>query len=233
MKLKIHKLLKILVFIQFFIILIISLQNFANAENQVVFKSNSNDKMKIAITFDDGPHPKNTKRILDVLKKYNVKSTFFVVGVNVKNYPSALNQIVENGHEIGNHTYSHSVLKALSSEKIKKEIIDTEDALNEANVLAPKLLRPPCGLYDNKLLEIAKSKDYKIVLWTIDTKDWEHRPADEIVNKVLGSIKSGDIILFHDYISGVNNTPRALEILIPKLQEMGFNIVSVSELLQS
>jgi peptidoglycan/xylan/chitin deacetylase (PgdA/CDA1 family) len=88
-------------------------------------------------------------------------------------------------------------------------------------------------LYDNKLLEIAKSNDYKIVLWTIDTKDWEHRPADEIVNKVLGNIKSGDIILFHDYISGVNNTPRALEILIPRLQEMGFNIVTVSELLQS
>ena len=233
MKLKIHKILKSLVITGFFALSIILLINYAVAENQVVFKSNSNDQMKIAITFDDGPHPKNTKRILDVLDKYNIKSTFFVVGVNVKNYPSALDQIVKNGHEIGNHTYSHSVLKSMSSDRIKKEIIDTEDALNDASVLAPKLLRPPCGLYDNKLLEVAKSKDYKIVLWTIDTKDWEHRSVDEIVNKVLGNIKSGDIILFHDYISGINNTPRALEILIPRLQEMGFNLVTVSELLQS
>ena len=233
MRLKIHKILKTLVIAGLFVVCVILLQFSASAENQVVFKSNLNDQMKIAITFDDGPHPKNSKKILDVLEKYDVKSTFFVVGVNVKNYPSALNEIVEKGHEIGNHTYSHLILKSLSEDKIKKEIIDTEDALNDAKILAPKLLRPPCGLYDNKLLEVAKSEDYKIVLWTIDTKDWEHRSVNEIVNKVLSNIKSGDIILFHDYISGVNNTPEALDILIPKLQEMGFNLVTVSELLQS
>ena len=80
---------------------------------------------------------------------------------------------------------------------------------------------------------VAKNKDYKIVLWTIDTNDWAHNSVENIVNGVLSSVKSGDIILFHDYISGRNNTPEALEIIIPRLQEMGFNIVTVSELLQS
>ena len=233
MKYKNLKVIKTLVFIEVFIISILLLAIFTNAENKLVFKSNSNTQMKIAITFDDGPHPKNSKKILDILDKYNVKSTFFVVGVNVKNYPNTLKEIVNRGHEIGNHTYSHSILKSLSEEQIKKEICDTEDALNKVCNLAPNLLRPPCGMYSATLLSVAKMKDYKIVLWTIDTNDWAHNSVDNIVNGILSSVKSGDIILFHDYISGVNNTPNALDIIIPKLQEMGFNLVTVSELLQS
>ena len=233
MKLKFHKIVKSLVFIGLFGCLTVFLGCYTSAENKVVFKSNTNNQMKIAITFDDGPHPKNTKKILDVLEKYNVKSTFFVVGINVKNYPDAFCKIVNKGHEIGNHTYSHSILKSMSVSDIKKEIEDTEDALNDFYETAPKLIRPPCGLYDNKLLKIAKDKNYKIVLWTIDTKDWAHSSADDMVNAVIKNIKSGDIILFHDYISGVDNTPEALKIIIPKLQEMGYKFVTVSELLQS
>lgn len=233
MKFKRINISKILVFIGIFTVFTLCLISYANAENKLVFKSNSNNQMKIALTFDDGPHPKNTKKILDVLDKYNVKSTFFVVGVNVKNYPKALCEIVERGHEIGNHTYSHSILKSMNEEQIRKEINDTEDALSELCKYTPNLIRPPCGMYNSSLLKVAKSKDYKIVLWTIDTKDWAHNSVDNIVNGILDSVKSGDIILFHDYISGQNNTPKALDIIIPRLQEMGFNLVTVSELLQN
>lgn len=233
MKFSSVKKLKPLVFIAFFVVLLGCFISFTNAENKLVFKSNENNQMKIAITFDDGPHPVNTKKILDVLDKYNVKSTFFVIGVNAKNYPSSLREIVERGHEIGNHTYSHSVLKSMSEDRIKKEITDTEDTLNGICNLTPELLRPPCGLYDGSLINVAKKLDYKIVLWTIDTNDWAHNSVDNIVKEILKSVKSGDIILFHDYITGKNNTPEALEIIIPRLQKMGFNIVTVSELLQS
>ncbi len=233
MKFKNIKSLKTLVFIAVFVAISVYSALFTSAENKLVFKSNENKQMKIAITFDDGPHPVNTKKILDVLDKYNVKSTFFVIGVNAKNYPSSLHEIVDRGHEIGNHTYSHLILKSLSEERIKKELTDTEDTLNDICNLTPNLLRPPCGLYDDKLIEVAKNKDYKIVLWTIDTNDWAHNSVDNIVKGILKSVKSGDIILFHDYISGKNNTPEALDIIIPRLQEMGFNIVTVSELLQS
>ena len=233
MKSIIDKILKSLVFIGIITIFICSFCIFANAENKLVFKSNINDKKKIAITFDDGPHPKNTEKILDVLDKYNVKSTFFIVGVNIKNYPSALTKIIEKGHEIGNHTYTHSILKSMTAEQITKELTDTEDALNGLYDYSLNLIRPPCGLYDNKLLGIAEDKGYKIVLWTIDTKDWAHTSVNDMVRDVIKNVKSGDIILFHDYISGKNNTPEALNIILPKLQEMGFNLVTVSELLQS
>jgi len=232
MRLKKSRLFKPLVFIGLLTFLVVCFIYYTNAENQLVFKSCSNNQMKIAITFDDGPHPVNSKKILDILDKYNVKSTFFVVGVNARNYPSALCEIAERGHEIGNHTYSHSILKSMSENSIEKEMDDTEDALYNICNLIPKLIRPPCGLYNDNLLRVAKKKNYKIVLWTIDTMDWAHNSVDNIVKETLGSVKSGDIILFHDYISGKNNTPQALDIIIPKLQEMGFNLVTVSELLQ-
>ena len=107
MRLKLAKTVKNAVFIGFFAFLIFNFATFANAENELVFKSNSNNEMKIALTFDDGPHPKKTEQILSILDKYEVKATFFVIGVNAVNYPNTLKKIVSSGHEIGNHTYTH------------------------------------------------------------------------------------------------------------------------------
>ena len=221
------------VFICILLILTLFLTFSASAENKFVFRSNANNQNKIAITFDDGPHPKKTREILEILKKFNVKSTFFVVGVNVKNYPETIDLIVSDGHEIGNHTFSHSVLKAKSLQEIKKELFDTEMVLKEHNVSSVELLRPPCGLYDDNLLKAAKDMDYKIVLWTVDTEDWAHKSLDDIVSNVLKNVHGGDIILFHDYTSGISNTVKSLEIIIPKLLDMGFELVTVSELLQN
>ena len=233
MKCRISKWVKIGIFIGFLVIFQEVFKFSTNAENQLVFKSNSNNQNKIAITFDDGPHPRKTKEILDILEKYNVKSTFFVIGVNVKNYPESVDLIASKGHEIGNHTFSHSILKSKSINDIKRELFETEKILEEHNIPKIELLRPPCGLYDGNLLKVAKDMEYKIVLWTIDTEDWAHKPSKEIVSNIIKNLHGGDIILFHDYTSGINNTAVALDTIIPELLGRGYELVTVSELLQN
>ena len=212
---------------------IICLANYAYAsKNSPVYKSSENESNKIAITFDDGPHPRNTKKILDVLEKYSVKATFFVIGVNAKNYPEALQQVINSGHEIGNHTYSHHILKSKTKDSIIREILDTEKEISKKSSYFTTLVRPPCGIFDSTLVDIANENGYKIVLWSIDTNDWAHAGSNSIVEAVIKNVKGGDIILFHDYTSGENNTVEALNILIPKLQKMGYELVTVSELLE-
>ena len=203
------------------------------AENKPVYNSNVNESKKIALTFDDGPHPRNTPEILKILDKYGVKATFFIIGVNAKNYPETLSKVVESGHELGNHTYSHKILKSKSKEEISKEIIDTEREISKKNEYVTTLIRPPCGFYDDGLISLANENDYKIVLWSIDTHDWAHASVESIVSTVTNGLHGGDIILFHDYISGENNTPEALRIIIPRLLKQGYEFVTVSELLQS
>ena len=204
-----------------------------NATSEIVYKSNHQEKRKIALTFDDGPHPRNTAKILEILDRYRIKATFFVVGINVKNYPEALSQVVVKGHEIGNHTYSHHLLKSREKSDIYKEIINTEAEISKNRGAYTKLIRPPCGLYDDTLVELAKENGYKIVLWNVDTKDWAHASGESIVSNVTKNVKGGDIILFHDYISGESNTCKALQLIIPKLIMQGFEFVTVSELLQN
>lgn len=201
------------------------------AANKPVYNSNVNESKKIALTFDDGPHPRNTPEILKILNKYGIKATFFVIGVNVKNYPETLSMVVDAGHELGNHTYSHKVLKCRSKEDISKEIIDTEREISKKTEFSTTLIRPPCGFYDENLISLANENGYKVVLWSIDTHDWSHASVEDIVKTVTGRVNGGDIILFHDYISGENNTPEALQIIIPRLLKQGYEFVTVSQLL--
>ncbi len=216
------------------IILLLTLPGEAKAtDKKPVYNSNVNESKKIALTFDDGPHPRNTPEILKILNKYGVKATFFVIGVNVKNYPETLSMVVEAGHELGNHTYSHQVLKSKNKQDISKEIIDTEREISKKTEYSTTLIRPPCGFYDDKLISLANENDYKVVLWNVDTHDWAHASVEDIVTTVTKTVNGGDIILFHDYISGENNTPEALRIIIPRLLKQGYEFVTVSELLQS
>ncbi len=201
-------------------------------ENQTVYSSNANNGNKIALTFDDGPHPKMTPKILDLLNKYGIKATFFVIGVNVDNYPEPLDRILSEGHEIGNHTNSHSILKSIDKKRINEEIELCEEKVSKITGEPTKILRPPCGMYDASLVNIANQNGYKIILWNIDTHDWAHMPKSEIVKNVSNKVKGGDIILCHDYISGENHTVEALEVLIPMLLKNGFEFVTVSQLLQ-
>ncbi len=196
-----------------------------------IYKNHENSSKKIAITFDDGPHPQYTAQILDILKKYNIPATFFVVGTNVVRYPELITREIDEGHEIGNHTYNHAYLKNERRGTILNEIIDTERAIFEAADYRPKHLRPPGGMYNKEVCLLAGRLDYDIIIWDIDTRDWAKTPTDKIVNNVLTNVKSGDIILFHDFICGKSPTPEALEQIIPKLLEQGYSFVTVSELI--
>lgn len=214
------------------LVLLLSSAFAAPAKASDIIYSCQSNKKNIALTFDDGPHPVHTPEILDILAEYGIKATFFVIGENAEWYGDLVKTEYENGHEIGNHTYSHHMnLKKLSYDGIRGEIENAEEAIYENIEYRTKLLRPPGGIYSDTLLRAAADNDYTIICWSVDTRDWAHTPTDEIVKNVLSSVKEGDIILFHDYVSGNSPTPDALRQIIPALLNEGYNFVTVSELI--
>ena len=196
-----------------------------------VYRSVKTDTKRIAITFDDGPHPYQTETILQTLEKYGVKATFFMVGVNVINYPEAAKAVIAAGHEVGNHTFSHQHMAGLNEEQVQREMGRCEDVLVELCEYRPHLFRPPEGAVNSYIEDCAEKNDYAMILWSLDTRDWEHKDTQQIVERVLSRIHAGDIILMHDYIGRASKTPEALEILLPRLLAAGYEPVTVSQLL--
>lgn len=205
----------------------------ADKTKQVIFRYKENDNMKIALTFDDGPHPYYTPEILKILDEFNVKATFFFVGQNVENYHEAAEKVLAGGHEIGNHTYTHHRVRSIEHDSLIEEINKCEDAIFTIDEYHPRLFRPPEGAFDKDVEKTALEFDYSVILWSIDTRDWEHASPDNILKNVLCNVKSGDILLMHDYISHSSPTPEALRMIIPTLIEKGYNFVTVSELINS
>ena len=189
------------------------------------------DEPRIALTFDDGPHPEYTAQILDILAEYGIHATFFVIGENVDLYPDMLQRTVSEGHEIGNHTQTHP-LKNLSREQMEKELSDCETTIGEWIDCRPRIFRPPGGIISETVTAIAEDHRYRVILWSIDTRDWAHTPVGQITKTVLDNVGAGDIILMHDGIKCNSPTPQALRVLIPALLERGYCFVTVSELLE-
>ena len=196
-----------------------------------VIRSGDPDSMKIALTFDDGPHPYKTDVILDLLEKYGIRATFFVVGENVSYYPEPLKRAVSLGHEIGNHTYHHTPLSNACEKSTSEEIEKTEELVLRTAGYRTTLFRPPEGAYNECALAVAQNKNYRVILWTVDTRDWELPATDTIVANVTANVRGGSILLFHDYMSKKSHAIEALEILIPNLLAKGYEFVTVSELL--
>ena len=195
-----------------------------------VYHTVPNEKKRIALTFDDGPHPRQTERILDILDKYGVKATFFMIGINVENYPDVAREVVRRGHEIGNHTYNHSHLRNLGGSQTSDEIDRCRHILEEVCNYRPYLFRPPEGYLSDDVMQCAEHGEYDLILWSVDTRDWESRNAGAIVKTVMSKIRAGDIVLMHDYVYK-SKTPEALEIILPKLLALGYEPVTVGELL--
>lgn len=202
----------------------------AHAAETPVLRAHKTGGQKIALTFDDGPHPHYTAEILDLLAKWEVHATFFVIGKNAEAHPELVRRMAAEGHEIGNHTYSHPRLRGIGFEELAAEISKNRTLLAALTGTAPTLFRPPEGVTNPNVLAIAEAAPCRVVLWSIDTRDWALRPAGEIVRSVLHDVKDGDIILFHDYVVGKSPTPTALRLLLPRLVEMGYSFVTVSEL---
>ena len=180
-------------------------------------------KKAVALTYDDGPS-KFTNRILDCLERYGAKATFFVVGNSVYAYPDALLRAHTLGMEIGNHTMTHPRLTSISSSEVLSQINKNANVVEKVTGTRPTLVRPPYGSYTQGVINTAGTP---FILWSIDTLDWKTRNAQKTVDAVLSKVADGDIILMHDlYLP----TAQATEIIVPRLIDMGFDIVSVSEL---
>lgn len=153
-----------------------------------------------------------------------------MIGVNVENYPDVAREVLKRGHEVGNHTYSHSHLRQLGEWRLSEELGRCEDALESVCEYRPHLFRPPEGYLSDDVFQCTDDGDYSLILWSVDTRDWEVKNAQKITETVLSKVKTGDIILMHDYVKH-SKTPEALEILLPKLLALGYEPVTVGELL--
>lgn len=201
------------------------------AEQQVIYYHGNEGDKRIALTFDDGPHPRYTPEILGILDEYGIKATFFFIGQNIEYFPETAHMVFEAGHEIGNHTYSHSSMWSSTPEMMAEEIGKNDKLLKGLGCEEITLFRPPQGLYKSDLPTLLRETNKKAVLWNIDTRDWAHRPSMDIIHDVENNLRGGDIILFHDYVSGENTTIPAIKKLIPALIERGYQFVTVSQLL--
>ncbi|EOT24533.1 hypothetical protein C805_02745 [Eubacterium sp. 14-2] len=183
------------------------------------------EKKKIALTFDDGPHPQYTPEMLEALKERNVKATFFLLGEEVEKYPEIVKQIQEEGHLIGNHSYKHEQLSKLPMEQACSQVTRTNELIYAITGVYPSYLRPPFGDWHEKLDGEVNMVE---VLWDVDTLDWSSQNHSNIVNRAMKNLHENDIILMHD---GYETSVTAAMEIIDTLQSQGYEFVTVDELI--
>lgn len=181
--------------------------------------------MKIALTFDDGPHPNYTAQLLDGLKERGARATFFVTGEHAELHPEIIKRMSEEGHCVGNHTYSHMQLKDSNQEEFKQELIKTNEIITGITGEEVLYVRPPYGTWDKKF---ETELNMFPVLWSVDPLDWCSNNVSCITDKVVNKVKENDIILMHDYYD--TSVTAALKI-VDELLEEGFEFVTVEEIL--
>ena len=186
------------------------------------YKFTNNNKL-IALTFDDGPS-NNTSRVLDILDKYNVKATFFILGTNIKGNEDIIKRIHNGGHEIGNHMYSHKLITRLKDKEVLNEIDKTDNLIYDITKKKTSLLRPSYGSINRRVKKIINKP---IINWDIDTLDWKYHNSKYISNKIINKANDGDIVLMHDIYTATSNS---LDITIPKLLKNGYKLVTIKEL---
>jgi peptidoglycan-N-acetylglucosamine deacetylase len=181
------------------------------------------------MTFDDGPSAENTPRLLDMLKQRNIKVTFFLIGQNVAANPAIVRQILADGNEIGNHTWTHPQLSKLSDDKVTAEITKTQEAIKDASGYTPTLLRPPYGaITPRQRAWISSQFGLNVILWSVDPFDWKRPGSSVITQRILSQVRPGAIILSHDiHKQTVDAMPATLDGLIAK----GYKFVTVSQLI--
>lgn len=192
-----------------------------------LMRGDPKDKV-VALTFDDGPHPQFTPKILAILRKYNVNATFFVVGKMAKKYPQLIKEEYAEGNIVGNHTYDHVNLTKIPDDEVGDEWQKGNDVVKSILGVSPAFCRPPGGDYDHDVIAAAMKSGLTTVLWTDDPGDYA-RPGDKIIERrVLDRIENGAIILIHD---GVQQTIDVLPQIIGNLQKRGFKFVTVRQMM--
>ena len=183
----------------------------------------------VALTFDDGPHPQNTPRLLDILRARNVKATFYVIGRSVDLYPQVLRRTVAEGHEIGNHSHTHRLLSKLSDSEVRNEMARCRDAVARAAGVRMRTMRPPYGGLLQRQRELVHAEfGYPTILWSVDPLDWKRPGPGVVSSRILSGTNAGSIILAHDLHA---QTVDAMPATIDGLLRRGFKFVTVSQLL--
>lgn len=185
---------------------------------------------KVGLSFDDGPYPVLTEEYLQVLETHQVRATFFVIGQQVKSYPAVSKKIVDQGSEIGSHSWRHAQLDKLSAEELKNDLTNVANEVYAATNSTVTLFRPPYGRFNDNVLAAARQLDQRAILWNVDPRDWDRNPtAQQVAQRVLEQTQPGSIILLHE---GYTHTLEALPLIISKLRERGLEPVPISQLLE-
>ncbi|HRY30209.1 MAG TPA: polysaccharide deacetylase family protein [Elusimicrobiota bacterium] len=183
---------------------------------------------RIALTFDDGPHPAFTDRLLRVLSENKAVATFFVVGTQAEKYPVLLRTLARQGHELANHTFHHRNLTTISEETLLQELGDTARLIEETTGKRCRYFRPPGGRYNQGTLDLASHNGYRMILWTVFPRDHSAVSAQEVYDRVMASASDGGVVLLH---SGMEGTLRILPKIIQDLRARGFEFLTISEML--
>jgi peptidoglycan/xylan/chitin deacetylase (PgdA/CDA1 family) len=206
------------------------------------------DEREVALTFDDGPNPPYTDRILDVLRAEHVRATFFLVGRAVATNPATVRRIVREGHAIGNHTWDHPHMLVLSRPAMRVELRRTDDAIFRAAGVRTRLMRPPFGARDFAVIDEARAEGYQVVMWSVPLpKDWEMPGDATIASRVVDHVSDGSIIVLHDGNRGLRCGPRppaaaplecdrsqdvaATRRIVETLRSRGYRFVTIPQLL--
>lgn len=189
----------------------------------------------VALTFDDVPDPRFTPQLLDVLRKYHVKATFFIVGSRAEKHPKLVAQIIREGHVVGNHSYNHPQFGKLGMNEFRMQIIRTENIIEGLAGYKPRLIRPPYGDISEPQLKWAQRHGYKLINWNVDSLDWKGLPKSHVRNNILARAGKGAIILQHGgggSTSDLRGTIEALPEVISIMRKRGYSFVTVPQMLQ-
>ncbi|WP_371376362.1 polysaccharide deacetylase family protein [Sporomusa aerivorans] len=202
-----------------------------------VFSEIKTNQKLVALTFDDGPYPPYTGQILDILKERQIPATFFVIGQNAAKHPELVRRIVSEGHQLGNHTYSHVDLLKADRQGIIQEVEKTSKVIAGIVGYAPHVIRPPHGFRDAVVMDTMAEYRLKVVEWSVSSRDWVNPGAEVIAERTLKQVKNGSIILLHDGDGIAAAAPRsqtvaATRIIIDRLLAEGYMFVTVDEILK-
>ena len=206
----------------------------AGWRNRVVYSAPTREKV-VALTYDDGPDPVHTRRILDILDKYHVKATFFMVGRNMEAHPDVVREVVKRGHVIGNHTYTHPRNIELDTQaQMIRELDRCEQVIERLTGSRAHLFRPPMGLVDGSVFAIANEEGYTTILWSVCADYHDAKTPKLMADRVLKHVRRGGIILAHDGETGIRwKDVAATPLIIEGLRKRGYRFVTAPELLKT
>ena len=203
-----------------------------------VFNEVATSQQVVALTFDDGPYPPYTQQILDVLRESGVPATFFLIGKNAQKHPELVAKIASEGHQIGNHTYSHMDLLKLDRAQIAVEVDKTQQVVAAITGHAPYIVRPPHGFRDAVVMDVMAEKQLQVVEWSVMCRDWTNPGVETITSRAVGNVKNGSIILLHDGdgLAATDSRAQTVEAtrrIISELKSKGYRFVTVDEILKA